>query len=100
MPSYLQYDSLHSHKNSADLVRPGGWNVIVCQSHGARSPKTSPFVPFVSCCVGQEDATVYRVQELCESRVGRPGLLVPNSAYGLRGRKAKLEEEVDRPCEV
>ena len=33
------------------------------------------------------------VQELCESRVGRPGLLVPNSAYGLRGRKAKLEEE-------
>ena len=45
----------------------------------------------MSCCVGQEDATVYRVQELCESRVGGPGLPVPNSAYGLRGRKATLE---------
>ena len=34
----------------------------------------------------------FRVQELCESRGGRPGLPVPNS-HGLRGRKATLEEE-------
>ena len=31
-----------------------------------------------------------RAQELCESRGGRPGLPVPNSAYGLCGRKATL----------
>ena len=31
-----------------------------------------------------------RVQELCESRGGRPGLHVPNSLYGLCGRKATL----------
>ena len=30
------------------------------------------------------------VQELCESRGGRPGLLAPNSSYGLCGRKATL----------
>ena len=32
-----------------------------------------------------------RVQELCESRGGRPGLPVPNSPYGLCGRKATLD---------
>ena len=31
-----------------------------------------------------------RAQELCESRGGRPGLPVPNSLYGLCGRKATL----------
>ena len=33
-----------------------------------------------------------RVQELCKSRGGRPGLPVPNSLCGLRGRQATLEE--------
>ena len=32
-----------------------------------------------------------RAQELCESRGGRPGLPVPNSPYGLCGRKATLK---------
>ena len=31
-----------------------------------------------------------RAQELCESRGGRPGVPVPNSAYGLCGREATL----------
>ena len=31
-----------------------------------------------------------RAQELCQSRGGRPGLPVPNSPYGLCGRKATL----------
>ena len=31
-----------------------------------------------------------RAQELCESPRGRPGLPVPNSPYGLCGRKATL----------
>ena len=31
-----------------------------------------------------------RAQELCESRGGCPGLPVPNSPYGLCGRKATL----------
>ena len=35
-------------------------------------------------------ALEFRVQELCESRGGRPGLPVPNSPYGLCGRKATL----------
>ena len=33
-----------------------------------------------------------RAHELCESRGGRPGLPVPNSPYGLCGRKATLIE--------
>ena len=33
-----------------------------------------------------------RAQELCESRGGRPGLPVPNTPYGLCGRKATLNE--------
>ena len=31
-----------------------------------------------------------RVQELCESRGGRPGLPVPNNPYGLCGRQSTL----------
>ena len=31
-----------------------------------------------------------RAQELCESRGGHPGLPVPDSPYGLCGRKATL----------
>ena len=31
-----------------------------------------------------------RAQEMCESRGGRPGLPVPDSPYGLCGRKATL----------
>ena len=31
-----------------------------------------------------------KAQELCESRGGRPGLPVPKSPYGLCGRKATL----------
>ena len=34
-------------------------------------------------------------EELCESRGGRPGLLVPNSPYGLCGRNATVEDEND-----
>ena len=34
-----------------------------------------------------------RAQELCETRSGRPGLPVPNSPYGLRGRKATFEKD-------
>ena len=38
-----------------------------------------------------------RVQELCESRGGRPGLPVPNNHYCLYGRKATLNDEL-RSC--
>ena len=33
-----------------------------------------------------------RAQESCDSRGGRPGLPVPNSPYGLCGRKTTLNE--------
>ena len=41
-------------------------------------------------------AFVFRAQELCESRGGCPGLPVPNSPYGLCGRKATLNSS----CEI
>ena len=34
-----------------------------------------------------------KVQELRESRGGRPELPIPNGAYGLCGRKATLQDE-------
>ena len=37
--------------------------------------------------------SLIRAQELCESRRGRPGLLGPNSPYGLCERKASFELE-------
>ena len=37
---------------------------------------------------------VQLAQELCESRVGRPGLPVPNSPCGFFGRKATLNLNV------
>ena len=40
---------------------------------------------------GLEKSTV-RAPELCQSRGGRRGLHVPNSSYGLCGRKATLNE--------
>ena len=39
-----------------------------------------------------------RVQESCESRGGRPGLPVPNSPYGLCGRKATLKNRAQKLC--
>ena len=38
----------------------------------------------------EEDIRVIRVQELCENRGGRPGLLVPNSPCGLCVHEATL----------
>ena len=45
----------------------------------------------------EEDIGGVRVQELCESRKGRSGLLVPNSSYGLCGRKATLKKKKKKP---
>ena len=42
-----------------------------------------------------------RALELCESRGGRPGLSVPNSPYGLCGRKATLNlNQTAQGCEA
>ena len=38
--------------------------------------------------------SAHRAQELCENRGGRPGLPVPNSPYGLCGRKATLNSKL------
>ena len=37
--------------------------------------------------------TEVRAQEVCENRDGPPGFLVPNSPYGLCGRKATLNSD-------
>ena len=60
----------------------------------------------VNCCVPlawdvgldtllklQSTPVFCRARELCERRGGRPGLPVPNSPYGLCGRKATFELE-------
>ena len=49
----------------------------------------------ILCCINTLVIISYnsRAQELCESRGGSPGLPVPNSPYGLCGRKATVEEE-------
>ena len=38
----------------------------------------------------EEEEVHYRAPELCESRGSRPGLPVPNSPYGLCGRRTVL----------
>ena len=55
-------------------------------------------VPNSPCGLCRRKATLnsnihQRVQELCESRGGRPGLPVPNSPHGLCGRKATLKKK-------
>ena len=57
--------------------------------------RTATFFPsliflMVSVDVKQHRTATFRAQELCDSRGGRPGLPVPNSPYGLCGRKATL----------
>ena len=48
---------------------------------------------------GNSAAQFLRVQELCESRRGRPGLPISNSPYGLCGRKATLNLNTElRSC--
>ena len=42
-------------------------------------------------CSGNAQVSKRTVQELCASRGGRPGLLVPNSPYGIYGCKAILK---------
>ena len=44
----------------------------------------------------EEEEVHYRAPELCESRGSRPGLPVPDSPYGLCGRKVTLNSTRDR----
>ena len=53
-----------------------------------RQPASDP-MPILNCKVRSPFLTV-RSQELCERPGGLPGLPVPNSPHGLRGRKATL----------
>ena len=41
-----------------------------------------------------------KIQELCESQSGCPGLPVPNNPYGLCGIKAIFEEEEEETTEL
>ena len=53
------------------------------------SADEDPLQTFVLTC----QTISLRAQGLCESRRGRPGLPIPNGLYGLRGRKATLNEK-------
>ena len=44
------------------------------------------------CIAIATSVSFFGPRELLESQGGRPGLPVPNSPYGLRGRKATLNE--------
>ena len=41
----------------------------------------------------EKDELLLKAQKLRESRGGRPGIPVPNSPYGLCGRKETLEKD-------
>ena len=43
---------------------------------------------------------IFRAQELCKSRGGRPGLPVPNNPYGLCGRKETLKLQISGAVKV
>ena len=51
------------------------------------------------CEIGDGTFGDNRAQKLCESGGGRPGLPVPNSPYGLCGRKATLKNRAQELCE-
>ena len=54
----------------------------------------------LTCLLTTGLAVVVKARELCESRGGRPGLPVPNSPYGLCGRKARLNYPLVRAQEL
>ena len=70
-------------------------SIIVCLVYVTSSGKSAA----VSCCVPVVMSILHtlwkdcclKAQELCESRGGCPCLPVPNSPYGLCGRKATLK---------
>ena len=49
-------------------------------------------------CVAQRTSSLHRQCFSSESRGGRPGLSVPNSPYGLCGRKATIEKKKKPIC--
>ena len=60
----------------------------LCDSRGRCVLGSVSLIVFmVSVHVKQHLTHLSRPQELCKSRGGRPGLPVPNSPYGLCGRK-------------
>ena len=61
-----------------------------CQQRLCPGTAFQPLIPTRSDAIRTK---VFRTQELCESRGGRPGLPVPNSPYGLCGRKATLKPQ-------
>ena len=66
---------------------------------GMQNQSTSPllYIPIISSSTpGQlvSSQSFCRAQVLCESRGGRPGLPIPNSPYGLCGRKVTLNLNV------
>ena len=78
--------SLHRHALSLRLNLKGA----LCQWNLARETRKAEDPEFKT---GEEKSFRIRVRELCESRGGCPGLLVPNSPYGLRGCKATLKKK-------
>ena len=71
-------------------------------------PQSLVLIPFTNLTAGTDVAKLVgvviifgrqmresnRAQELCKNRGGRPGLPVPNSPYGVCGRKAVLNLNV------
>ena len=66
-----------------------------CKSAGdTDSPSPRPSPSFIKLLTPWQ---LLRVQELCESRGGRPGLPVPNKPYGFRGREVTLNSNWQLP---
>ena len=74
------------------------WHDIITNNYVLSDTRENckEFLPFPLIVVTVKNIILERMgiraQEVCESRSGRPGLPVPNSLYGLYGRKATLNE--------
>ena len=72
------------------LRRRGQWTVAVLMSDRAQSSLWPIYPSRPTPCISRIRCT--KARALCESGGGRPGLPVTNSPYGLRGRKALINE--------
>ena len=79
------FDQPLQHAVAVDLIQTQ--LVVPAASPSANTSTDADHKGLIGTLISLKDS---RAQELCESRGGRPGLPVPNSHYGLYGRKAKL----------
>ena len=79
------FDQPLQHAVAVDLIQTQ--LVVPAASPSANTSTDADHKGLIGTLISLKDS---RARELCESRGGRPGLPVPDSHYGLYGRKTKL----------